>query len=647
MILSLIKKIIVFLIFILAGSLFWHNLTYVNTDIGRHIKLGEIIWNTGEIPKTNLFSFTAPDFAFINHHWLSEVIFYGILSLGGTIINGLKLIIVFKVLVLLAVYFILFLTVKKNNILAVSLSFLASILVFSARTEPRPEIFSYLIFAAYLLIIYRSRAGGNPVWLWILPILQVFWVNFHIYFIIGPAIYFLFLADRLILKKITKQQIYAGILILTANLINPNFYSGAIYPLRVFDNYGYSVAENSSLFFLAKYFGSWAPQDKLFLVSVFIIAGSFLIRILFNKSVKDIFFDLSLIALTAGLSFKMQRNIPLYALAAWPVLSQNLDLVLGKLSWKKEKLPSTLIVPVFIASIFFVVNGKFYSWLDSPKFFGLNVSASAQEAVEFVKAGDINGQVFNNFDIGSYLIWQLYPGQKVFIDGRPEAYPADFFKNEYRAMQESENIWLDKSDQYGINYVFFAHTDMTQWSEKFLTRINNDKKWPMVFIDDSVVIFLKDTEANRPVIEKYKITKENITEKIPQILEGINKKDANAFINFGNALYRFGLLDGSVRVFETLIANQPDNPYGYQGAGYAYAGMNKLQTQKKAAENMQKAIDLGFKTSNNYFILGITAANTGNFIEAGLNLEKALKLDPENLSVKSALDRVRNIQNLR
>src|SRR3989338_2810132 len=79
----ILSKIIVILIFTLAGDLFLHSLTSINADIGRHIGLGEIIWETKEVPKVNLLSFTAPDFPFVNHHWLSEVIFYGIYSLGG------------------------------------------------------------------------------------------------------------------------------------------------------------------------------------------------------------------------------------------------------------------------------------------------------------------------------------------------------------------------------------------------------------------------------------------------------------------------------------------------------------------------------------------------------------------------------------
>src|SRR3989344_4578820 len=350
---KILTKVIVVLIFVLAGTLFFHNFTSINVDIGRHIKLGEIVWQTGTVPKVNLLSFTAPDYPFINHHWLSEVIFYKVYLLGHDWTSGLKAIMIFKVIVLLATYLLLFLTVRKRNIFAVALAFLVSIFVFSARTEPRPEIFSYLIFAAYLLVIYRARSrldlkshqGLTFNWLWLLPILQLFWVNTHIYFIIGPIVFSLFLIERGLdssgfkfwkwgLFKISSLEFKVFISVILANLINPNFIAGAIYPLKVLGNYAYNVVENSSLFFLAKYFGHWAPQDKVFLISLFILAVSFVaqrfnlyiieVKPQFINWLKTRIFDLLLIAITATLSFKMQRNIPLFALSLWPVMTDNL-----------------------------------------------------------------------------------------------------------------------------------------------------------------------------------------------------------------------------------------------------------------------------------------------------------------------------------
>ena len=112
---KILNKIIIVLIFLLAGVMFFHSFTSINADIGRHLKVGYIIWQTGTVPKVNLLSFTAPEYPFVNHHWLSEVVFYKIYSLGNDWMTGLKAVMFFKIAILLAAYLILFSIVRKNN----------------------------------------------------------------------------------------------------------------------------------------------------------------------------------------------------------------------------------------------------------------------------------------------------------------------------------------------------------------------------------------------------------------------------------------------------------------------------------------------------------------------------------------------------
>src|SRR5580700_8521210 len=52
-------------------------------DLWWHLKTGEIIWNTHSIPRTDLFSFTTNNHAWIAHEWLSQVTIYGAWRFGG------------------------------------------------------------------------------------------------------------------------------------------------------------------------------------------------------------------------------------------------------------------------------------------------------------------------------------------------------------------------------------------------------------------------------------------------------------------------------------------------------------------------------------------------------------------------------------
>src|SRR3989338_6565416 len=167
--------ITIILFFVTVAVLSVHTLTSINQDIGRHLKSGEIIWETGSVYKTNLFSFTEPGHPFINHHWLSEVVFY---LLNGLI--GLKGLIIFKAGVIVAAFFLIFKSLPRTALgWPFLLAGITAVLVFSSRTDIRPEIFSYLFLAYFLFAIFRAKYDGEVKWLYALPIVQVFWTNMH------------------------------------------------------------------------------------------------------------------------------------------------------------------------------------------------------------------------------------------------------------------------------------------------------------------------------------------------------------------------------------------------------------------------------------------------------------------------------------
>ena len=148
-----LRVISLVLLFVFFASFLIHPLYSINQDIGRHLKSGEIIWQTKSVYKTNLFSFTEPDHSFINHHWLSEVVFFG---LNNAI--GLKGLILLKAMILLLSLWLLFLAVKnKAEYWIFLISAMTGIVVWTERTDVRPEIFSYLFLAFFIFSIFNSK----------------------------------------------------------------------------------------------------------------------------------------------------------------------------------------------------------------------------------------------------------------------------------------------------------------------------------------------------------------------------------------------------------------------------------------------------------------------------------------------------------
>src|SRR3989344_4753963 len=422
------------LLFVLLAVFLIHNFDSIGQDIGRHLKVGEIIWQTKEVPKTNLFSFTEPNFSFINHHWLSEVIFYGVFSLGG--FTGLILL---KIFVVLYSFLLLFFLV--NNLLTTSqvmptfevrlwitdfasrlstgfwpivISFLLSIFIFISRTEVRPEIFSFVILAFFLFTLFKAKHEQKYKYIWFLPIAQLLWVNLHIYFFIGPFLILAFLVDRLANKDYAnvKKTIIILFLAFVATLVNPAGIRGALLPFNILKEYGYSIVENQTLAFLADFFSFNLPIF-VFKVSVGVLVVSFLLTI---KKAKQRVFEILLSAFFIYAGFRMLRNLPLYALASFPVmailLTDIFNIFGAKLTTfdakkRMDKIFKAAVAGFLVFMIFFVANGAYYKKAGFSKVVGFSVPNRLERAVSFVKENEIKGPMFNNFDIGGYLIWKL------------------------------------------------------------------------------------------------------------------------------------------------------------------------------------------------------------------------------------------------
>src|SRR3989338_231191 len=480
---------------------FFHPVTAITQDLGRHLITGDIILETHSVPKTNLFSYTYPDFPFINHHWLSEV-FYSIsfqtIGFNGLLISNATLILMSFGLIIFSIY-------KKVGALTLLFCSLLYLPILFERTDVRPESFSFMFLSLFIFILYKFREKFTK-WILILPFIELLWTNMHIYFPIGIAVLFLFLIDAIapaiqnlfrdfdsnqIPKPLQKNNILMLLFILTASilltLINPRGLKGALYPFEVFQNYGYSIAENQNIFFLWNY--SHNPAILFFGISAILLL--FFLLVFRRKTCPAdwfIFIFFSILAITAI------RNFPLFVFATFIPFARSFSNI--KISFSKNIKAIFLILllglAVFEAQQIYAEKG-----------FGFGVETGAKDGVDFFIKQKLTGPIFNNFDIGSYLIYRLYPKEKVFVDGRPEAYPASFFQEVYIPMQTDENKFEIADKQYSFQTIFFSHTDQTPWAETFLKQITQNNEWRMVYLDDFTVIYTRDKSIKPVIITDY------------------------------------------------------------------------------------------------------------------------------------------------
>lgn len=529
-------------------SFLYHSDQSFDQDLGRHLKLGEIILTTHEVPKINLFSYTNPTFPFINHHWLFEVIVY-----TASITIGLQSLLVIKLIILLSlVSAILLLAYKTRSSLffAVSYVFLH---VLRGRSELRPEILSFL-FTVLTIYILEKFLKQNTKLVYIIPLISLLWVNSHIYFPVGIFIQAIFIGDILFQKYVRKKKdeklnqklitlliVFGSSLVLT--LLNPNFIKGALYPFTVFNNYGATITENRTIFALqeVKFVN---PDFFFYYFAAFILFAA--IYASFWRT-KFSFKNISLMILGLALATQSIRGFPYLFFISLPY-------VLLTFNYQKHsiwmKITNVFVGLLLVGESLFYLSGAYYgltyrSWTPSLEF-----TENAKPAMDFVMSHNLPGPIFNNFNIGSYIIYRGYPKYKVSIDGRPEAYPASYFTQTY--LPTLADYKKFKAEQRNTKIIIFSIMDQNSETINFFNNVIRDKAWNIVFLDQFMIVLVKhDVQQSMqlPIIQLDKIT-----------ADSYHYTTADEYTNISNFLANMQYYKQAKIINQKALAINPDNP---------------------------------------------------------------------------------------
>jgi len=492
---------IIFFLISVFGLLITSKINLVTADLGRHLKNGEIILKTFSVPKTNLYSYTNPLYSFVNHHWGSGVIFYLIQQTLG--FAGLS---IFFTVVSLMTFLLFFrVALKKSSFIVVATTSLFVIPVLASRNEIRPEIFSYLFCGIFLLILTAIKEKeASERWLFLLPFLEIFWINLHIYFWLGFFLLGVFFLGELLKARGWKRMACLGgvfLAMLGTAMLNPAGLKGFLYPFKIFGNYGYRLFENQSVWFLDKIVAY--PPNLYFKIIFGVLVLSWIYVLVKRRN-----FSLGLVLFSVFFSYlawTAVRNFTLFGYFALIVIAANFGQ--EKKTEVKTGVEFLAIFSLLSLILFclFMINSSY--WLGKIRL-GIGLKEKNVQAANFFREQNLKGPIFNNYDNGGYLIYFLYPQERVFVDNRPEAYPKDFFEKIYVPMQENEENWGKMEKEYGFNTIFFYRHDLTPWAQNFLLNRVSDPTWAPVFVDDYSIIFVKRNELNQEVIKNFELPKE-------------------------------------------------------------------------------------------------------------------------------------------
>lgn len=633
----------------------------VDTDIWWHLKTGEYTLKGRELVTEDIFSYTARDKSglgidlWLLPQWLSQVILYAFCSLTG--IGGLVL---FKTLILVASFAILYLTGYRRA----NPTVLMGCLVFAGFTTHnwfslRPYMFSLLFLTLDLYVLERYRSGKRNL-LFVLPLIQILWANMHQGHVVGMVLIACYLVGEAVNRtrigvsqraqamdrESYRRLLVFGGLALVAGLLS--FRTPQVL-LRLT---GLLKAEGSERPFsmIAEWVSPFSPEMyylELLLYKV-MIAGSALTFVL-NLRRLNITLLLVWIAFLF-LSATAHRNIFFFAPLTAPVMALNLaDFATAmKGKWPKSRLLSrtswavgefviqALLILFCLGWIPRVVSNSYYIQEGRPQRFGLGISEISfpEKAVDFILEKGIPGNIFNDYDIGGYFLWRCYPGKKNFIDGR---IVDPSFLRHYRRIVADPSLLDEVVERYEINCALLSHVSPD--AVGLIRRLYADKNWSLVYLDEIATVFVPNTPQNQSIIGQSPLDFGRAME--PSGRTG-GKEEAGGkwlrwaaskillrkvkypFANLGRAriLLNLGLYREAERETKAALDVNPDLAYSHELLGRIYAWSGR---EERAIKEYRSALEIDPGFASAYGDLGIIYADRGDYRSAIREFKKAIR----------------------
>ncbi len=393
---------------LLASSAFYFlSNNEADNDLWGHVYFGRAIVQAGDVVRHDPYTYTAPHAPWMNHEWLSQVLLYAVYArAGGAGLWALKF------AVALATAALLLIRVRTIAVRGAASPWvwgpvgLLALAVLSRGGAIRPQMFSYLGFAAVLAWCDREPARGG----WWLPLAFVVWVNLHGGFVLGLGVLALYSAAAIAAGP-TAQRGRALVLLmlsLSATLVNP-------YGWRLLTYIASELTvEHPIAEWQAAAVGDVSQQTFFTLLALFIVTLPFARR-------RQQTWQTVLAIATAVMALQHQRHTPVFAIAAAAPTAAQLAAAVRWWPWRRfavstsaQRLLAGGLIALALVQVTLqgrrLVADRFEVVFD-PKDYPVDAVRALAAT-----AGDLNLAV--PLDWGEYVLWHLAPGVKVSLDGR-------------------------------------------------------------------------------------------------------------------------------------------------------------------------------------------------------------------------------------
>jgi hypothetical protein len=490
-------------------------------DVWWQIRTGEWILENGQVPKTDIFSYTFLNEPWINVKWFAEVLMAGVNNLFGP--EWLILLQIGCIILILLFSFKLSQVIfKRKNAqeltvprIGIMLAGLLLIIAINYRMNSRPEMFSHVLVIVFLYYLYTYSLSKSN-WLYIIIPLQILWTNTHEAFGMGIVLILIFLfahwTGYLFFRKEKPIRFtIIGLLAIFSIAINPNGAKMIAHPFNIFGQ----LSENKYTTELLGYKDAAFWQYQAYIMLIFFV----LCVLYFFKLRKGKVAGLEGVISSVGLPYLLMlfaffylaltafRNIPFFMIVTAPLLANYID---NKLKIEKRGYYYAVIgLSAFYYGI--LASNTFYEKFLPREQFGIGVNAETTPigAANFLKANQIKGKGFVDYLSSAYFLYELQPDYKSFIDLRDlDVFHTTFFEHTFRVYQAPESpltsgqtLWEYYKELDEFNYIVLLNSPPFKPLNNLL--VHTDDSFELVYADNLNSVYLRQNNDHQNLINDF------------------------------------------------------------------------------------------------------------------------------------------------
>jgi hypothetical protein len=448
-------------------------------DTGWHIRTGELVLATGHAPVADPFSFSRPGQPWFAWEWLADVVFASVWRWRGlAAVAALA-----GILLALAATALLARMLRLGSGLWTGFAAaMAAVSASSIHYLARPHVFSILFYTLALWVLCEDRVRHRRL-VWLLVPLTALWANLHAGFVAWLATLGLLLMLCAVERDWAQVRRYGllGTLCALGSLLNP---------------YGWQLQLH-----IASYLNSsWIMDHVQEFQSPHIRSeGMIVFALLLLASVALVpqagRFEGLLVLVWGFLALRSARHVPFFAIAAAPVLASGVASywarrasragrgaalrVFWELAQDFGRLPrASLWLPLSAIVVMAAAPATGFPETDFP------VRAVERNLSRLTPPAAMP-RVLTSDQWADFLIYRLYPRQRVFFDGR-----SDFFGpaigSDYRKLLAGENPWRELLDRYRFDLALLPH----DWA--LSTALAREPGWRLLYRDSVAVLYARE-----------------------------------------------------------------------------------------------------------------------------------------------------------